>query len=229
MRSYTQSNSWMRAVAQRSGRPINPANFVRAAFAALLATFMSAGPAQAATIIGGGTEVALTAAPTLTSLGLSFNTFGSSSTRIVNGVPVATFLITGGTVNDTTGALLVRHDGSGILFSANNSTLSIGNFLIDSAAGLVSATTIANGTGLGVVPVFNIGPGLTLNLTSQAAGAFTQVFGAPNLTGATIGTADINAVVAVPEASTWAMMIFGFLFAGAALRSRQGQSGLATA
>jgi PEP-CTERM motif len=74
------------------------------------------------------------------------------------------------------------------------------------------------------VPLFDIGPGLTLNLTSTAAGAFTTVFGAPNLTGAVIGTATTNPIVqnvaAVPEPGVWIMMIAGFLIVGLTLRRR---------
>lgn len=192
----------------------------------LLAALTVAQPAAAAQIIGGATDVTLTSAPTLTGLGLSFNTFGTASTRVgADGVPIASFLITGGTINDQTGGLLVRHDGSGLLFSAAGKTLSVGDFLIDTAASTVFASAIVNGTSnLGQVALFSIGSGLSLNLTAQGAGAFTSVFGAPDLTGARIGTADVNFVstaAAVPEPGTWAMMIFGFGVIGYAARRRR--------
>lgn len=177
--------------------------------------------ASAATIIGGGTEVTLTAADALTGLGLSFAPYGTASVLETTPVPVVSFLITGGTRNDVTGDLLVEHNGSGLDFTAGTSTLRIGDFLIDTNAGRVSGTAVANGTALGVVPLFNIGTGLSLLLTSEAAGAFTTVFGAPDLTGTQIGTAiTVPVFAAVPEPASWALMIGGFALAGTALRRR---------
>lgn len=181
-------------------------------------------PASAATIIGGGTEVTLTAASTLTGLGLTFAPYGTASVVPGPGDPVVSFLITGGSRDDVSGALLVRHNGSGLNFTAGSNTLRIGDFVVDTATNLLSGAVVANGSALGVVPLFNIGTGLTLTLTSQAAGAFTTVFGAPDLTGATIGTADVNAVfapVAVPEPAAWAMLIGGFALAGTTMRRRK--------
>jgi hypothetical protein len=195
--------------------------------AAALAAATLATPAAAATIIGGATEVTVTAAPALTGLGLSFAPFGTASvTTNSAGLPVASFLITGGTRDDLTGALLVRHDGSGLTFSSAGRTLSVGNFVIDTAAATVTATATANGSPLGTVPLFTIGSGLSLLLTPQAAGAFTTVFNAPNLAGTQFGTADVNAVfaptaAAVPEPAAWALMILGFGLVGRTLRGRQ--------
>jgi PEP-CTERM motif len=193
--------------------------------AMLLAPVFVTIPANAATIIGGGTSVRLTAAPTLTSLGLSFATFGSASATVDGaGIPTATFLITGGSVDDVTGAALIAHNGSGLNFTAGANALSIGDFLINTTTNVLTGRVVIGATTLTDVPLFNIGAGLTLSLTSQAAGAFTTVFGAPDLTGAAIGTASINAVTAasaVPEPTAWVMMVLGFGFAGSALRLRQ--------
>ena len=189
--------------------------------AGTLAAASFATPAAAATIIGGATEVTLTSAATLTGLGLSFAPYGTASLLPGAGDPVVSFLITGGTADTVSGDLLVRHDGSGLDFTAGSNTLRIGDFVVDTAAALVSGSAVANGTALGVVPLFNLNGASQLLLTSQAAGAFTSVFGAPDLTGAVIGVADVNAVLAVPEPSSWALMIGGFVLAGAAVRRRR--------
>lgn len=188
----------------------------------LMACVLGAGmatPATAAEVIGGTTDVTLTAAPTLAGLGLSAAPTGSATVMTdVSGIPTFTFPITGGTI-DGMNALLY-HDGSGILFTAGSSSLAIGNFVVDTAAALVSGSATANGgaTATGV-PLFTLGSGLSLSLTSQAAGAFTTVFGAPDLTGVTVGSARVNPVVApVPELATWSLMITGFGFCGMALR-----------
>ncbi|MDZ7588076.1 MAG: PEPxxWA-CTERM sorting domain-containing protein [Parasphingorhabdus sp.] len=177
--------------------------------------------ASAATIVGGSTSVSLTAAPTLQGLGLTISNTGMSF-LLGTSPPVATFLISGGSVNG--GNSLIEHEGSGLLFTAGANSLAIGNFLIDTSAGILSGDVVANGASLMDVPLFNIGPGLTLLLTSQGAGAFTSVFGAPDLTGATIGTATTNPIIQaaiVPEPETWAIMIFGFFAVGIAMRNRK--------
>lgn len=192
--------------------------------ATMLAPFLLSAPAQAATIIGGATSVTLTAAPTLTGLGLSFSPFGTASAITgTGGIPIVTFLVTGGTVNDITGSALIQHNGSGLRFTAPGKILTIGDFLINTTTNVLTGTVVANGgSPLSNVPLFNIGNGLSLSLTSQAAGAFTAVFGAPNLTGAAIGTASTSFVTstAVPEPAAWGMMLLGFAIVGTALRAR---------
>ena len=202
--------------------------FIQKAFfgaSALLAPVLMSAPAQAATIIGGGTSVTITAAPAFTGLGLTFAPFGSASAVTNAGIPTVTFLITGGTVNDQTGKAIINHNGSGLLFSGAGKALSIGDFVINTTTNLLTGRVITGGVTTNDVPLFNIGAGLTLTLTSQAAGAFTSVFGAPNLTGTLIGTADSNFVTAaapaVPEAATWGMMLLGFGVVGSAHRLRR--------
>jgi PEP-CTERM motif len=193
--------------------------------ATLTAPFLLSPPAHAATIIGGATNVTLTAAPTFTSLGLSFATFGTASTVVgAGGIPTATFLITGGTVNDITGKALIAHNGSGLNFTAGVNALRISDFLINTTTNVLTGKVQFGTTTLTDVPLFNIGNGLSLSLTSQAAGAFTAVFGAPNLAGAAIGTANVNLVTAasaVPEPTAWGMMLVGFGVVGASLRLRR--------
>jgi PEP-CTERM motif len=198
---------------------------IMAGVASLLAPLLLTAPAQAATIIGGATSVTLTAAPTLAGLGLSFAPFGTASAVTgAGGIPTVTFLITGGSVNDVTGKALINHNGSGLQFTAGSNVLRIGDFLINTTTNVLTGTVIANGgSPLTNVPLFNIGNGLSLSLTSQAAGAFTTVFGAPNLNGAAIGTAStsfVTAAGAVPEPAAWGMMLLGFGVVGTALRAR---------
>ena len=107
--------------------------------ASLLAPVILSVPATAATIIGGGTSVKLTAAPTLTGLGLSFATFGSASANAdAMGIPTATFLITGGSINDATGAARIEHNGSGLNFTGGGKALSIGDFLINTSTNILT-------------------------------------------------------------------------------------------
>jgi hypothetical protein len=199
-----------------------------------LGAAFTAAPANAVPIVGGTTAVTLTAAPTLTSLGLTVAPTGTATATINAGIPTVSFPITGGTQNDSTGALLLQHNGSGLLFttSANSNSLAIGNFVVDSAAALVtgSATTTIGGVtnNLSNVSLFNIVGGNTLTLTSAASGAFSAVFNANLPAGTTVGTVRINAVAAgVPEPGTWMMMLLGFGAVGLTLRRRNRQ--LATA
>ena len=85
----------------------------------------------------------------------------------------------------------IYHEGSGILFTAGGSSLGIGNFVIDTAALLVTGDVTANGTDVGSVSPFHHRPEHPA-MTADAAGAFTSIFGAPNLTGANVGFASIE-------------------------------------
>ncbi|WP_294331746.1 PEPxxWA-CTERM sorting domain-containing protein [uncultured Sphingomonas sp.] len=179
--------------------------------------------ASAAPILGGATAVDLTATSTFESLGYSLATYGTASAFKLGNDIVATFLVTGGTRNDSTGALLVNHNGSGLNFTSGSNTLSIGNFVVDTANGVVRGSAAANGFTLGTLSLFNLGANSTLTLTNEAAAAFTTTLGAPNLAGADIGTAQVNVVFGpsgVPEPATWGLMIAGVGFVGASLRRR---------
>lgn len=188
------------------------------ASAGLTAAGMLSAPANATAIVGGTTSVTLTAAPTFTAAGLAVTPTGSAIPTVSGGILTVAFPITGGTRNDSTGALLLNHDGSGLLFSSGSNNLALGNFIVDTAASLVSGNATANGSALGVVPLFNIVAGSSLTLTSQASGAIGTVFSVSLPAGTTIGTARINAVAAVPEPATWMMMIFGFGVLGLSMR-----------
>ena len=121
--------------------------------------------------------------------------------------PTAVFPITGGTIDDVTGELLVEHDGSGLTLSAGTTSLLLLNFLIDTENTQIlgDAVTIAPDTNddlqaaaLNDIPLFTL-DGLDLLLTSTAAGAIDSLFGVPGLTGFEIGTASLD-VATVPGA-----------------------------
>ncbi|OAN57600.1 hypothetical protein A7X12_06965 [Sphingomonas sp. TDK1] len=198
--------------------------------AAALVAGLSLSPvaASAAPIIGGATAVDLTATKTFQMLGFGVTTYGTASSFMVGNDIVAAFLVTGGTRNDSTGALVVEHNGSGLNFTSGGNTLSIGNFVIDTAAGIVRGSASANGAALGSnLSLFTLGANSALTLTNEAAAAFTTTLGGPSLAGATIGTATPTVVFGpsgVPEPASWGLMIAGVGFVGASLRRRAGRT-----
>jgi hypothetical protein len=151
--------------------------------------------AEAASLNITGVETDVTVTADLAGLGLAPSTFGTATAVEVDQQLVVTFPITGGALNLGTGAALIEHDGSGVTLSAlADPTLSatVGNFLIDTDAGLISGDVIASPIGsLSGVPFFSLGAptaqGLTLGITTELAGALTGIFGAPDLTDATFG------------------------------------------
>lgn len=158
-------------------------------------------PAASATeIMGGSTSVTLTDAflGLLTSNGLDAAPIAPAT--LVGGV--ATFPITGGSIDDM-GNAIIDHAG-GLAFTKNADFLNIGDFVIDTQAALVSGYAKSNSFDFNSVPLFTIGNGLELFLTDTAAGAISAAFfgGDPNitkeLTGFDVGTASPNPVVA-PE------------------------------
>jgi len=180
--------------------------------------------ASAAPIIGGATAIDITAASAFKSLGYTVATYGTASAFPVGNDLIAAFLITGGNRNESTGAMVINHAGSGLNFSLGGNTLSIGNFEIDTAAGLVRGSASANGFTLGSnLSLFNLGAGSVLTLTDEAAAAFNTTLGTTGLAGATMGTANPVAVFGpsgVPEPASWGLMIAGVGFVGASLRRR---------
>lgn len=201
---------------------MRPAYSVLAYFAAGLAT-ITAAPATAASIVGGSTSVTLTAAPTLTSLGIAVAPTGTA-TAMTNssGQPVVTFPITGGSTNQMTGAATIFHDGSGLLFTSGTNSLGVGNFVIDTMSLLISGYATANGSTTADVPLFSIGAGNTLLLTQQASSAFGTVFDVNIPAGTQVGVARVNPITAaVPEPATWLMMLLGFGAIGLTVRYRR--------
>ena len=169
---------------------------------AATAAFGTVAQAETVDIIGGETDVAVTA--DLAGLGLRGSTTGSATVALNgDGLPVFTFGITGGLVDDD-GNALIEHDGSGVrLASATepDTSASVGNFLIDTEAGNVSGTV--NG-GLTAV-LFDFGDaesdlGVELLISSALGEALFQTFGADGLAGAQFGFANPQPVLAVAPA-----------------------------
>lgn len=186
--------------------------------------------AQSLPIVGGTTSVSLVSAPTLSAAGLSVGGLGSAQLSPgSDGIPLAYFPVTGGTLNTATFAGTIQHAGSGLSLSTAAATVNLSNFVIDTGAGLLSGNVAVGGTALGVVPLFSLGSSgiatapFSLSLTSAAAGALSSVFGIPNLTGALIGNANtIPITAAVPEPATYLSLAAGLGLLALTLRRRRG-------
>ncbi len=92
---------------------------------------------------------------------------------------------------------VIKHTG-GLSLTAAGTALTLTNYQIDTAEGVLTASAAVNGTDVGRLPLFDLGAAdsqtgcaatAELTLDQEAAGALTAVFGAPNLTGADFGTA----------------------------------------
>jgi len=126
---------------------------------------------------------------------------------------VASFPITGGETNGPNA--IITHSG-GLTFTQASTSLSIGSFVIDTATSEVTGfATNTNGLNVSSVPLFTIGPGLTLDLTGTAAGAISATFfgGSSDitqtLTGFRVGVADPQPTAVTPEPSSLLLMATG--------------------
>ncbi len=197
-----------------------------ATIALALFTVFASG-ASAATVALGGVETRVTVTAPLGALGLSGAPFGTATVATVDGRPVFTFPITGGTLDTATGQALIEHDGSGVTLAAGPVSATVGNFLIDTASALVRGDLIDIVTGTSVasgLELFTFGtdttlPGVELLISGTLAGALTATFGADDLTGAQFGFAEPNvAPVPVPAAG---VLLLGGLGLMGVLRARR--------
>ena len=93
---------------------------------------------------------------------------------------------------------LIKHTG-GLSLTAGSTVLALTNYTIDTGRGVLTAMATLNGTEVGRIVLFNLGtaPSQTgcaatasLALSSDAAGALTAIFGAPDgLAGTDFGVA----------------------------------------
>ena len=150
------------------------------------------------TVTGGTTTVTLNANTVTALTGLGF-TIAPVAPATLGGTPLAaSFPITGG---DTT--TMIDHSG-GLAFTKSGFTADIENFVINLSgpqADTITGELVAGGTTFNDVALFTIGSGLSLTLNSQLAADLTATYGIPNLTGAAIGTASVNATT-TPEPVT---------------------------
>ncbi len=202
------------------------------ASAALVAALAApAVQAQALPIVGGITSVTLTAAPTLTTLGVGVGTLGTATVSPgSDGIPLVYFPVTGGAIDTASFAGSIEHDGSGLALSSAGTTVNLTDFVIDTVGlTLTGEVAVEGGAVLGAVPLFDLGfstnpvSPFTLSLTPAAAGALTAVFGLPDLTGVTLGTANSIPVTTVPEPATYAAMLAGLAMVGLSLARRRRQ------
>ena len=172
---------------------------------------------SAAQITGGTTSVTLDTATVtaLTNLGFSITPVAPST---LAGTPlVATFPITGG---DST--MVIDHSG-GLAFTLGSATADIQNFMINLSgpgANTITGQLVAGANTVNGVTLFDIGTGLSLTLDKQLAADLTSAFKVPNLTGAAVGTASVNALTATPEPASLALAGLGLSLAGILVRRR---------
>jgi len=153
------------------------------------------GPTQP--IVSGQTDVTLTSAGTLASLGVHVATLGSATLNTSGPNPVAEFPITGGTEQSSGDVIL--HEGSGLALTGAGHTVDLQNFLVDTIHGAVDAHVTIDGKFAGDLAVFNVGAGGTLTLTSAAAGALDSTFGTSALSASTVvGTASPHPFALTP-------------------------------
>jgi hypothetical protein len=148
-------------------------------------------PPDAATqpFAGGETEVTLTSAATLASLGIEVGLIGSASLDASGAFPVAEFPVTGGTAGPGSDVTIL-HQGSGLTLSNDAGSLGFADFIVDTEAQQVYANVSVYGKLSGNIAVFDIGEGATLTLTPFVADLANAVFGTTAITPeVAIGTA----------------------------------------
>jgi hypothetical protein len=131
-------------------------------------------------IVAGQTDVTLTSAATLASLGIHVSTLGSATLKTSGSNPVAEFPITGGTEQRSGDVIL--HEGSGLALNDGPNSVDLRNFVVDTIHDVVDADVSINGKYAGDLGVFNIGAGGQLTLSATAAGALDSTFGLSHTT-----------------------------------------------
>ena len=170
-------------------------------------------------VIGGVTSIKLTSAATFAAGGVTIGVSGSTLfSPGSDGAPLVYFPITGGSLDTASPGTFgqIEHQGTGLSFSMGAATLSFSDFVIDTVGLQISAVLASAGNASAVIPLFtfsgsgNAAAPLLLALTASAAGAFTSVLGAPDLTGFNVGLANsVPITAAVPEPATLTAMLGG--------------------
>ena len=190
--------------------------------------------AQALPVVDGETRVVVTA--DLAGLGLTPSLLGTAN--LVSAAPLTvSFPITGGELDLDTLVGQIRHDGSGLSLEAGGNTISFTNFIIDTTNPLVTADYLFNGNlvanggslfsfDLSSVTIAELtdlaAPALALFFTDASASFLTEVFGAPDLTGAQFGLVAIGPVLGLVEVpAPTAFALFGLSALGLAAARRR--------
>jgi hypothetical protein len=187
-------------------------NILRSTLLVTCGAFVLASGGNAATIYGGDTSVALDTSTLSALTGLGFSIAPIAPATVSGGV--ATFPITGG---DTT--TVINHSG-GLAFTQDGTTADIENFVINLSTDTLTGDLVAGGSTTPNFTFFDIGAGDVLTLDSALAGGLSTVYGIPNLTGATIGTATVSPVL-TPEPATISLAALGLLAAASIGRQKR--------
>jgi hypothetical protein len=192
---------------------------LRVLFVGSIAAFTSF-TIQAASVGDGITVVDLnpTAVDELTNLGFSITPIAPAT---LNGL-TASFPITGGTPT------VIDHSG-GLDLTKKNSPANIQDFVTDLDTNILSGLFTSNGVYISGVDFFDLSwNGVTYDMTldSQLAGILKRAYGAPNLTGAIIGTATITPAgepAPTPEPASTTLIAGGLFITLALIRKRAWQ------
>lgn len=194
--------------------------------------------AQGLSIVGGTTAVKLTSAPLVAGAGTAVAPLGTALLSPGSDqIPIAYFPVTGGSIDTASFAGGIAHVGSGLSLTRLGTTVELENFFINTVTLKLLGDVSVGATTIDDVELFNIGFSptvsvypFTLQLTAGAAAALTTFLGLPNLTGAEIGIANtIPITAAVPEPSTYLMMLAGLGLVALLARKRRGLGGGASA
>ncbi|MEM6639711.1 MAG: PEP-CTERM sorting domain-containing protein [Pseudomonadota bacterium] len=182
---------------------------------------LTAPTASASTVdvIGGVTEVEILSFFTLTNAGFNVGLLGSATLDASGLIPVASFGITGGSVDTVTGNALIEHDGSGVSLDNGVDFVNLENFLVNTETLILSGDVTVNGSFVANVDLFNITGGTLLQLTGGAADALNGVFGTSIPEGFKFGHATVSPVV-VPVPAAFPLMVTALAGLGFASRRR---------
>jgi hypothetical protein len=116
---------------------------------------------------------------------------------------------------------MIDHSG-GLSLTKGTTSADLENFVINIPSSTLTGEVIAGGSTLMNVTLFdvNLSTG-ALTIDPALGGAAASVFGIPNLSGASVGTAMIDGnTTATPEPSSLALLTLGALVGAAILKKR---------
>lgn len=185
-------------------------------FAALVGLGFATTAAEAAPIQLGSGETRVRVTADLAGLGLTPSLVGTASIASDPNGLVISFPVTGGQLDGLEGT--IEHEGSGVSLTAGATTVTVGNFIIDTVNEVIlgdvelNGARIADDLGLFSFDLSSINPAqltilnqqfLALIITPALAGALTDVFGAPDLAGAVFGFASTRPQEVPLPAAAW--------------------------